>query len=330
MANIEFLDKYYLFLLIILPFYIGWYVWKQKGLQASLKISTLRGFAKAPVSKKIYLRHVLFALRVLSIAMLIIVLARPQSSNSYHNEITEGIDIVMALDISGSMQAEDFKPNRLEAAKEVASNFVSGRQNDKVGLVIYAGESFTQCPLTTDHRVIQNLFRDIQPGMLEDGTAIGMGLATAVQRIKDSETKSKVIILLTDGENNSGEIAPLTAAEIAKTFDVRVYTIGVGTIGMAPFPVQTVFGKQYQQMEVKIDEELLQGIADMTGGKYFRATDKDNLKAIYEEIDQMEKTRIEVREYTKRKEEYHWFAVLAGLFLVLEIFLRNTIFRNLP
>ena len=330
MVNIEFLDKYYLFLLIILPFYIGWYVWKQKGLQASLKISTLRGFAKAPVSKKIYLRHVLFALRVLSIAMLIIVLARPQSSNSYHNEITEGIDIVMALDISGSMQAEDFKPNRLEAAKEVASNFVSGRQNDKVGLVIYAGESFTQCPLTTDHRVIQNLFRDIQPGMLEDGTAIGMGLATAVQRIKDSETKSKVIILLTDGENNSGEIAPLTAAEIAKTFDVRVYTIGVGTIGMAPFPVQTVFGKQYQQMEVKIDEELLQGIADMTGGKYFRATDKDNLKAIYEEIDQMEKTRIEVREYTKRKEEYHWFAVLAGLFLVLEIFLRNTIFRNLP
>lgn len=330
MGNIEFLDKYYLLLLIIIPFYIGWYVWKQKGLQASLKISTLRGFSKAPVSKKIYLRHLLFVLRVLAITLLIIVLARPQSSNSYRNEITEGIDIVMALDISGSMQAEDFKPNRLEAAKEVAANFVAGRKNDKVGLVIYAGESFTQCPLTTDHRVIQNLFRDITPGMLEDGTAIGMGLATAVQRIKDSETKSKVVILLTDGVNNSGEIAPLTAAEIAKTFDVRVYTVGVGTMGMAPFPVQTVFGKQYQQMEVQIDEELLQNIADMTGGKYFRATDKNKLEAIYEEIDQMEKTRIEVREYTKRKEEYHWFAVMAGLFLLLEIFLRNTIFRNLP
>jgi len=330
MGNIEFLDKYYLLLLIIIPFYVAWYVWKQKGLQASLKISTLRGFSKAPVSKKIYLRHSLFVLRVLAIALLIIVLARPQSSNSYRNEITEGIDIVMALDISGSMQAEDFKPNRLEAAKEVAANFVAGRKNDKVGLVIYAGESFTQCPLTTDHRVIQNLFHDITPGMLEDGTAIGMGLATAVQRIKDSETKSKVVILLTDGVNNSGEIAPLTAAEIAKTFDVRVYTVGVGTKGMAPFPVQTVFGKQYQQMEVQIDEELLQNIADMTGGKYFRATDKNKLKAIYEEIDQMEKTRIEVREYTKRKEEYHWFAVMAGLFLLLEIFLRNTIFRNLP
>lgn len=330
MGNIEFLDKYYLLLLIIIPFYIGWYVWKQKGLQASLKISTLRGFSKAPVSKKIYLRHLLFVLRVLAITLLIIVLARPQSSNSYRNEITEGIDIVMALDISGSMQAEDFKPNRLEAAKEVAANFVAGRKNDKVGLVIYAGESFTQCPLTTDHRVIQNLFRDITPGMLEDGTAIGMGLATAVQRIKDSETKSKVVILLTDGVNNSGEIAPLTAAEIAKTFDVRVYTVGVGTMGMAPFPIQTVFGKQYQQMEVQIDEELLQNIADMTGGKYFRATDKNKLEAIYEEIDQMEKTRIEVREYTKRKEEYHWFAVMAGLFLLLEIFLRNTIFRNLP
>ena len=329
MGNIEFLDKYYLLLLIIIPFYIAWYVWKQKGLQASLKISTLRGFSKAPVSKKIYLRHSLFVLRVLAIALLIIVLARPQSSNSFRNEITEGIDIV-ALDISGSMQAEDFKPNRLEAAKEVAANFVAGRKNDKVGLVIYAGESFTQCPLTTDHRVIQNLFNDITPGMLEDGTAIGMGLATAVQRIKDSETKSKVVILLTDGVNNSGEIAPLTAAEIAKTFDVRVYTVGVGTKGMAPFPVQTVFGKQYQQMEVQIDEELLQNIADMTGGKYFRATDKNKLKAIYEEIDQMEKTRIEVREYTKRKEEYHWFAVMAGLFLLLEIFLRNTIFRNLP
>lgn len=330
MGNIEFYHIHFLWLLFILPLYIAWYVWKQKGLQASLKISTLRGFAKAPVSKKVYFRHLLFGLRVLTIALLIIILARPQSSNSYRNEITEGIDIMMALDISGSMMAEDFKPNRLEAAKEVAVNFVNGRRNDKIGLVVYAGESFTQCPLTTDHTVLQNLFRDINSIELSQGTAIGMGLATAVQRIKDSETKSKVIILLTDGENNAGEIAPLTAAEIAKTFGVRVYTVGVGTIGMAPVPVQTVFGKQYQQMEVKIDEELLQNIADMTGGKYFRATDKNKLAAIYEEIDQMEKTRIEVREYTKRREEYHWFAVLAGITLLLEIFLRNTIFRNLP
>lgn len=330
MNNIPFVHPYFFLLLLIVPIYIAWYLWKQKSLQASLQISTIKGFAKAPVSKKVYLRHMLFVFRILSIIMLIIVLARPQSSNSFRNEITEGIDIMMALDISGSMMAEDFKPNRLEAAKEVAAEFIKGRSNDKIGLVIYAAESFTQCPLTTDHNVLQNLFRDIHPGLLEDGTAIGMGLATAVQRIKDSQAKSKVIILLTDGVNNSGEIAPMTAAEIAKTFGVRVYTIGVGTIGMAPYPMQTVFGKQYQQVEVRIDEELLQGIADMTDGKYFRATDKQKLNEIYAEIDLMEKTRIEVREYTKRKEEYSLFAILAGVFLLLEIFLRSTVFRNLP
>ena len=328
--DITFAQPLFFWLLLIVPAYIAWYVWKQKGMQASLKISTLKGFAKAPKSNKVYLRHLLFAFRVLSIMLLITVLARPQSSNSFRNEITEGIDIMMALDISGSMMAEDFKPNRLEAAKDVAAEFIKGRPNDKIGLVIYAAESFTQCPLTTDHNVLQNLFRDIKLGLLEDGTAIGMGLATAVQRIKDSEAKSKVIILLTDGENNRGEIAPMTAAEIAKTFGVRVYTIGVGTNGMAPYPMQTVFGKQYQQMEVKIDEELLQGIADMTDGKYFRATDKAKLDEIYKEIDQLEKTRIEVREYTKRKEEYWWFAAFACLFLLMEIYLRSTVFRNLP
>ncbi|WP_430810041.1 MULTISPECIES: vWA domain-containing protein [unclassified Carboxylicivirga] len=328
--DITFTQPYFFWLLLIVPAYIAWYVWKQKSMQASLKISTLRGFAQAPVSKKVYLRHLLFAFRVISIILLITVLARPQSSNSFRDENIEGIDIVMALDISGSMMAEDFKPNRLEAAKVVAADFIKGRPNDKIGLVIYAAESFTQCPLTTDHQVLQNLFKDIQPGLLEDGTAIGMGLATAVQRIKDSQAKSKVIILLTDGENNRGEIAPMTAAEIAKTFGVRVYTIGVGTNGMAPYPMQTVFGKQYQQVEVNIDEELLQGIADMTDGKYFRATDEQKLTEIYEEIDQLEKTRIEVREYTKRKEEYWWFAAFAGLFLMMEIFLRSTVFRNLP
>ncbi len=330
MSDITFMHPQFFWLFFSIPFYIAWYVWKQKGMHASVKISTLRGFKAAPTSKKVFLRHSLFVFRVLTLSLLIIVLARPQSSNSFRNEITEGIDIVMALDISGSMMAEDFKPNRLEAAKEVAANFVRERPNDKIGLVIYAAESFTQCPLTTDHTVLQNLFRDVQPGFLQDGTAIGMGLATAVQRIKDSEAKSKVIILLTDGVNNAGEIAPATAAQIASTFGVRVYTIGVGTIGMAPYPLQTVRGKQYQQMEVKIDEELLQNVAEITGGQYFRATDKSSLEQIYAEIDQMEKTRIEVREYTKRKEEFWIFAALACLFLLLEIFLRNTVFRNLP
>ncbi|NPA36259.1 MAG: VWA domain-containing protein [Chlorobi bacterium] len=330
MGHLTFLHPQFLFLFILIPLFIAWYIWKQKDMQASLQISTLRGFGKAPVSKKIYLRHLIFALRMLVISLLIIVLARPQSTNSIRNVSTEGIDIVMALDISSSMLAEDFKPNRLEAAKEVAIQFVKGRPNDKIGLVIFAAESFTQCPLTTDHKVLINLFKDIHVNMLEDGTAIGMGLATAVARIKDSKAKSKVIILLTDGMNNRGEIAPMTAAEIAKTFGVRVYTIGVGTMGMAPYPVQTVFGKQYQQMEVKIDENLLRNIADLTGGKYFRATDKNKLKAIYDEIDKMEKTKIEVKEYTKRKEEYLLFAVMAGLLLLLEILLKNTVLRNLP
>jgi len=267
---------------------------------------------------------------MLTIAILIIVLARPQSTNSIRNVTTEGIDIVMTLDISSSMLAEDFKPNRLEAAKDVAIQFVSGRHDDKIGLVIFAAESFTQCPLTTDHNVLINLFKDIRVKMLEDGTAIGMGLATAVSRIKESKAKSKVIILLTDGVNNRGEIAPMTAAEIAKTFGVRVYTIGVGTMGMAPYPVQTVFGKQYQQMEVKIDEELLQNIADITDGQYFRATDKNKLKAIYEEIDKLEKTKIEVKEYTKRHEEYLLLVTIAGLLLLIEILLKNTFLKNLP
>jgi Ca-activated chloride channel family protein len=267
---------------------------------------------------------------MLAFAMLITVLARPQSSNKFRSETTEGIDIVMALDISGSMLAEDFKPNRFEAAKDVASSFVAGRPNDNIGLVIFAAESFTQCPLTTDHAVLINLFRDIKMGFLEDGTAIGMGLATAVSRIKESKAASKVIILLTDGVNNRGEIAPITAAEIAQTFGIRVYTIGVGTIGTAPFPVETVFGRQYQEVEVKIDEELLRNIASMTGGEYFRATDNNKLKQIYEQIDKLEKSKIDVREYSKRSEEYLPFALLAALFMLAELLLRNTVFRNLP
>jgi Ca-activated chloride channel family protein len=261
---------------------------------------------------------------------LTIVIARPQLSNSFRSESTEGIDIMMALDISGTMLAEDLRPNRLEAAKSVATEFIAGRPNDNIGLVVFAGESFTQCPLTTDHAVLINLFNGIKYGMIEDGTAIGLGLANSVGRIKDSMAKSKVVILLTDGSNNAGEIAPLTAAEIAKTFGIRVYTIGVGTRGVAKFPYQTPMGIRYQDMQVDIDEDMLKQVASMTGGNYFRATDNNKLKEIYAEIDQMEKTKIRVQEYSKKKDIYLPFALLALLCLLGELILKNTILRKLP
>jgi len=269
-------------------------------------------------------------LRCLTLIFLIIALARPQSTDSRRNVTTEGIDIMISLDISGSMLAMDFEPNRLEAAKDVATEFVAGRDNDKMGLVIFAAESFTQCPLTVDHAALTNLIRDVDLNMLRDGTAIGLGLATSVKRIKESDAESKVIILLSDGVNNKGEIHPLTAAEIAQSFGIRVYTIGVGSHGTAPFPVNTVFGQQVQEMEVRIDEEMMQQIADMTGGRYFRATDKTKLREIYNEIDQLEKTKIEVKEYSRRSEEFIPFALLALAFLLSEVLLRNTILRNLP
>ncbi|GHV47302.1 hypothetical protein FACS1894181_00480 [Bacteroidia bacterium] len=322
----------YLFLLLLLIPLVGWYIWKLRKSQASLQISSSEAFEApgAARSLKVYLRHVPFALRVAAIAALIIVLARPQSTNSWQNKSTEGIDIVMAIDVSTSMRAEDLKPNRLEAAKDVAASFINGRVNDNIGLVIFSGESFTQCPLTTDHTVLLNLFKDVHSGMIEDGTAIGLGLANAVSRIKDSQAISKVIILLTDGSNNMGEIAPITAAEIARTFGVRVYTIGVGTKGMAPYPFQTAFGVQYQNIPVDIDEDMLKQIAALTGGQYFRATDNANLKGIYAEIDQMEKTKISVQEYSKKEEEYRNLALLVFGLLLLEILLRNILLRNIP
>ena len=281
-------------------------------------------------SWKVWLRHVPFVLRTVAIAVLVVILARPQSTNSWQNSSTEGIDIVLAMDISTSMLAQDLKPNRLEASKDVASSFINGRPNDNIGLVVFAAESFTQCPLTTDHAVLLNLFKDIQPGIIQDGTAIGLGLANAVSRIKDSQAKSKVIILLTDGVNNTGEIAPVTAAEIAKTFGVRVYTIGVGTQGEAPYPFQTAFGIQYQNVPVEIDEQTLKQMAATTGGQYFRATDNASLKEIYSEIDKMEKTKISVQEYSKKQEEYKNWAILLFVLLLVEILLRNTLLRNIP
>jgi Ca-activated chloride channel family protein len=234
----------------------------------------------------------------------------------------------MAMDISGSMLARDFKPDRLEASKDVATEFISGRPYDRIGLVVFSGESFTQCPLTTDHAVLINLMREIQSGMIEDGTAIGMGLANAVNRIKDSEAKSKVIILLTDGVNNRGEVAPATAAGIAKTFGIRVYTIGVGTQGMAPYPVQTPFGIQYQNMPVEIDEAILKEIAQTTGGRYFRATDNDKLVQVYGEIDKLEKSKIDVKQFTRKEEKYLTPAIIAFCLLVIEMLARNTILRK--
>ncbi|MDM8160245.1 VWA domain-containing protein [Labilibaculum sp. K2S] len=330
MSSIEFANPEYFYLLILLIPLIAWYILKDKNAHASIQVSTSKSFHSSTKTYKYYLRHALFVFRVLAIVFLVLAIARPQSSNSQRDVTTEGIDIVMSLDISSSMLARDFEPDRLEAAKEVAVNFITGREDDKIGLVIFSGESFTQCPLTTDHAVLINLFNDIQSGMIEDGTAIGLGLANAVNRLKDSKSKSKVVILLTDGVNNQGEIAPITAAELAKTFGIRVYTVGIGTMGMAPYPIQTAFGISMRNMPVKIDEEVLQQIADMTGGQYFRATDNNKLKAIYEQIDKLEKSKIEVKQYITKSEEYLIFALLAALFLLLEIALRNSILRNIP
>ena len=325
-----FLNPQYFYLLLLLIPLLAWYIWKQKTMNASLQISSFKGFSALKKSKKMYIRHVPFALRLLTFTVIITALARPQSFNKLRKSTTEGIDIMISLDISSSMLAMDFKPNRLEAAKEVAIDFVKGRPTDKIGLVIFAAESYTQCPLTLDHNVLINLFKDVKLGMLEDGTAIGNGLATAVARLRNSDSKSKVIILLTDGENNRGEVQPLQAAEIAKEFNIRVYTVGVGTIGMAPFPINTHFGQQIRQEEVRIDEPMLKEIAKITGGHYFRATDNNKLDEIYKEIDQMEKTKTEIEEYTRTSEEFLPFAIFAFLLLLLEIVLRNTLLRTIP
>ncbi|MDD4823379.1 MAG: VWA domain-containing protein [Bacteroidales bacterium] len=321
--------KYLLLLLLLIPMVV-WYVYKQRSKQATIRMSSLEPFQRAPRSWKNYLRHLPFVLRLVVTTLLIIILARPQSTDNWESSTTEGIDIVMAMDISSSMLAADLKPNRLEAAKDVAAEFINGRPNDNIGLVSFAGESFTQCPLTTDHAVLLNLFGKMESGMIEDGTAIGVGIANAVNRIKESNAKSKVIILLTDGSNNRGEIAPVTAAEIAKAFGIRIYTIGVGTQGTAPYPVQTAFGVQYQNVPVEIDEVTLKQIASTTGGAYFRATDNTKLKEIYEEIDQMERTKISVKEYSKKQEEYLPFALLAMCLLLLEVVLRNSVLRTIP
>jgi len=330
MNNITFANPNLLYLLLLIIPVIVWYIFKHQKISASIQLSTLKGIGTKHFTYKHILRHVMFAFRMVAFALLIIALARPQSTLNWKNEKTEGIDIVLALDISSSMLARDFEPDRLEASKDLAIQFINGRKNDRIGLVVFSGESFTQCPLTTDHNVLINLFRDIESGIIEDGTAIGMGLATAVNRLKDSKSPGKVIILLTDGVNNAGTIAPITAAELAQTFGIKVYTIGVGSMGQAPYPVNTPYGVQLRNMPVEIDEELLEDIAQSTGGKYFRATNNDKLQQIYEEIDQLEKIEIEVKEYSRKKEEFLLFVLIASALLLVEIVLRNTVLRQIP
>jgi len=320
----------YLFLLLLLIPIVFWYIWELQKSDASLQISSHRSLIKFPKSRRLKFRHVPFILRTLAITSIIIALARPQASNSWRTQNSEGIDIMMALDLSGTMLAEDLKPNRLEAAKAVAKEFILSRPNDNIGLVVFASESFTQCPLTTDHAVLINLFDGVTNGLIEDGTAIGLGLANAVNRLKDSKSKSKVIILLTDGSNNRGDIAPITAAEIAKTFGIRIYTIGIGTTGIVNIPMSTPLGIQYQQMQSEFDAKSLQDIANLTGGKYFNATDNSKFRHIYQSIDQLEKTKISVQQYSKKEEQFYVFSLLAFLFLALEVFLRNTVFRRIP
>jgi Ca-activated chloride channel family protein len=328
--NISFANSEFLYGLLVIPILVVWYLrWAKKG-TSEIRFSTLLPFKALKPTLKERLRHLPFILRMLLLAVLIVALARPRTSSSGQNVYTEGIDIAMLLDISGSMLAEDLKPNRIEAAKKVASDFIDGRTTDRIGLVIFSGQSFTQCPMTTDYRVLKNLLRQVKPGMVEDGTAIGMAIAQGVNRLKDSKAKSKVMILLTDGVNNKGEIDPITAAQIAQTFNLRIYTIAVGTIGEAPYPVQTPFGTRYQNVPVDVDEKTLAKIAELTGGQYFRATNNKSLAAIYNEIDELEKTRIEVKAYRSYTELFYSWTLAGLIALVLEFALTSSFLRKLP
>ncbi|HET6272109.1 MAG TPA: VWA domain-containing protein [Bacteroidota bacterium] len=328
--SVEFADPEFLYALALIPLLVVWYVRRHHFVSSDIQFSTLLPFAGLRPTMKERLRHVPFALRLIVLGLVIVALARPRTTSHGEDVYTEGIDIAMVMDISGSMLAEDFRPNRIEAAKQVAQEFIDGRTNDRIGLVVFAGQSFTQCPMTLDYRVLKNLIRQVKPGIVEDGTAIGMGIAQGVNRLKESKTKSKVMILLTDGVNNKGEIDPITASQIAQTFGIRIYTIGVGTIGEAPYPVQTPFGIRYQNVPVDVDEKTLQKIAELTQGQYFRATNNKSLKLIYNEIDDMEKTRIEVKAYRSYTELFYGWLAAGLVALLIELVLVSTVFRKLP
>lgn len=328
--DISFAYPLFLYLLILVPLLPTWYWIKGKKKQPSITYSSLSVFKDIPATWKEKFRHTPVILRTFALMCLIIALARPQTFSSGQNIYTEGIDIAMVLDISGSMLAEDLKPNRIDAAKNVIDNFIKDRTSDRIGLVIFSRQAFTQCPLTIDYRVLKNLLSKVKTGMIEDGTAIGNAIADGVNRLKDSHAKSRIIILLTDGVNNAGEIDPLTAAQIAETFGIRIYTVGVGTRGEAPYPVQTPFGTRYQMIPADIDEGMLQKIAGMTGGEYFRATDSKTLQDIYNKIDKLEKSKVEITSYRETTELfYNWLG--AGLILILlEFGLSKSVFRKMP
>lgn len=322
-----------LWLILLLPVFLWLFSLIHKKRQAVWRISTTEGLGKLPVSPRIRWRPLLQVLRSIAFIAFIIALARPQKTNTSENIDSNGIDIVISMDISGSMLAEDFKPNRLEATKEVAEKFVRERISDRIGLVIFSGESFTQCPITIDHKVVLEQIENVKSGVLQDGTAIGMGLATAVDRLRDAKGKSRVVILMTDGVNSvmgGNTIDPITALEIAKAYKVKVYTIGVGTIGQALYPVQTPGGIEKRMMPVQIDEALLKKISKETGGRYYRATNNSSLEKVYNEIDKLEKTKVEVSAYTQYSEAFFLFAFAGIIALLLEVLLRNTIFRVLP
>lgn len=331
----EFANKEYLFLLVLLIPYLIWYLLYRKKSEPTIQMSDTFAYQYAPASLRQKLVWLPDLLRILTFVMVVMVLARPQTHNSWGKKTSEGIDIMLAMDVSTSMLAQDLKPNRIEAAKSVAAEFISGRPDDNIGLTIFAGESFTQCPMTTDHTSLLNLLQNVrtdiaEKGLIEDGTAIGMGLANAVGRLKDSKTKSKVVILLTDGSNNMGDISPLTAAQIAKSLGIRVYTIAVGSKTVAPYPMQVGGTVQYVNVRADVDTGTLTKIAQTADGHFYRATNTAELKQIYKDIDKLEKSKMEIKRFSKRYEAYQPFAIVAVLSLLLEILLRITWFRRIP
>lgn len=331
----EFVNKEYFLLLLLLIPYIVWYLLYRKKSEPTMRMSDTFAYRYAPKSLRVRLMGIPFILRIVTLILVVIILARPQTHSSWGNRTSEGIDIMLALDVSTSMLAEDLKPNRIEAAKSVATEFISGRPDDNIGLTIFAGEAFTQCPMTTDHISLISLLNNVRTdiaarGLINDGTAIGMGLANAVSRLKDSKTKSKVVILLTDGSNNMGDISPLTAANIAKSMGIRVYTIAVGSRALAPYPMMVGGTVRYVNVRADVDAATLTEIASIADGHFYRATNNDELKKIYEDIDKLEKTKLNVKKFSKRYDVYQPFAIAAIISLLLEVLLKLTVFRRIP
>lgn len=331
----EFANKEYFFLLLLMIPYILWYFLYRHNAEPTIRMSDTFAYQYAPKSWRFHIINLPMILRCVAFVLIVIILARPQTHNAWDQKEVQGIDIMLAMDVSTSMLAEDLQPNRIEAAKSVAAEFISGRPNDNIGLTIFAGEAFTQCPMTVDHKALLNLLQNVRTdiaarGLIQDGTAVGMGLANAVSRLKDSKAKSKVVILLTDGSNNMGELSPMTSAQIAKSLGIRVYTIGVGTNKVARYPMMVAGGVQYVNIPVEIDTKTLSEIAATTDGNFYRATNNTELKKIYKDIDKLEKSKMDVKKFSKRYEAYQPFAIAAIICLLLEILLRVIVLRRIP